>query len=116
MIIYSSKFKKNKEKYISKYCSDTKYTSRSINSIINNYKCSDYVYYITENNMDSHNIMSIIKNRPMDDGLSYYRLREDLSWEKFQAEPEDTPPISNEENQYTQELETALGIIGVEVN
>lgn len=69
---------------------------------------------ITKDEYD--NIMSIIKNRPMDDGLSYYRLREDLSWEKFQVEPEDTPPILNEENQYTQELETALGIIGVEVN
>lgn len=38
----------------------------------------------------------------------------DEGW--IEVEPEDTSPISNEEAQYTQELEKALGIIGVEVN
>ena len=83
MIIYSSKFKKNKEKYISKYCSDTKYTSRSIDSIINNYKCSDYVYYITENNMDSHNIMSIINSNNLDLYSLYYDIKKENLHETY---------------------------------
>ena len=82
-IITNSKFKKSKEEFISKYCSDTKYKSRNIDYIINNYKCSDYVYYITVKNLDIYNIMSIINSNNTELYSLYYDIKKENLHETY---------------------------------
>lgn len=46
----------------------------------------------TEINDDEYNeIMAVIRKKPLQTGTTNYRLREDLTWEPFEREPDPDP-------------------------
>jgi len=75
----SSKSRKSMEEFISNYCSETKYDSKSIDLIIKNYKCSDYIYYIKKQDNDRYDLMTIINSN----NTELYRLYYDVKKENL---------------------------------
>ena len=56
-------------------------------------------------------LLSVINNKPQDTQTTWYRLREDLTWEAYPA-----PPVEEDDDTaLPEDYENALGRLGVDI-
>ncbi len=78
-VIDNKNTRNRNEQIISKYCDSNEYSSRTFDSIISNYKCSDYVYYLLNNDLSDEDIEKIIESNNTEMYQKYYDvLKENL--------------------------------------
>lgn len=64
--------RKKNEKIISEYCESNEYKYVSLDKIVSNYKCSDYVYYLLNKKISNEDIEKIIESNNVEMYQKYY--------------------------------------------
>ena len=64
--------RKKNEKIISEYCESNEYKYVSLDKIVSNYKCSDYVYYLLNKKISNEDIGKIIESNNVEMYQKYY--------------------------------------------